>query len=74
VIDLQRTIIRACSEVLDGPIDLDTLAGDSLQRAEIEMAVEEALGISIPEDDRQIWRTPRELAEIVERVVGGRPC
>jgi hypothetical protein len=67
-----RAAIRACSEVLDGPIDLDTLAGDSVERAHIETAIEAALSIDLTDEHRGRWRTPRELAAIVERVMGER--
>jgi acyl carrier protein len=67
-------VLRAVEDVLDRSADLDTPAGDSLQRAEVEMAVEEAMGVDIPEDDRGTWRTPRELAAIVERVKAERWC
>jgi acyl carrier protein len=49
----------------------DTLVGNSLERVELIMALEEAFDIEIPDEDAEKLRTVQDAVNYVKRKKGG---
>lgn len=69
--DKIKDIIIEQLQVEEGDISLDTnlmkdLSADSLDAVEIIMAIEDAFGIEIPDEDAEKFQTVEDLVKYVE--------
>lgn len=63
---------RADGTAMAAETNLIAAGADSLDRMEILMQVEEEFDLSIMDDDWDLCHTPREIAELVERLLAAR--